>query len=181
MDLITAPFTGMDLGLSLTTVMVRQLPSHYTQLDLFDQLIERGFKGTFDFLYLPYDKKKAVHKGYGFVNFIHPMYAIMFRMAFHGCFLSPYMRMKNRATFVELAEIQGYEANLQHLAKALKADTHPAFRPLFFRRLGDTPMTSAETTPRLHSEPMSLNFDKCSDDLCSESFVEEVPSMKFWL
>lgn len=27
MDLITAPFTGMDLGLSLTTVMVRQLPS----------------------------------------------------------------------------------------------------------------------------------------------------------
>lgn len=38
--------------------------------------------------------------------------------------------MKNRATFVELAEIQGYEANLQHLAKALKADTHPAFRPL---------------------------------------------------
>lgn len=22
---------------------------------------------------------------------------------------------------------------------------------------------------------------RCSDDLCSESFVEEVPSMKFWL
>ena len=34
----------------------------YTQLDLFGELMKRGFKATFDFLYLPLDAKKGVHK-----------------------------------------------------------------------------------------------------------------------
>ena len=57
--------------------------------------------GLFDFLYLPYDLTKHLHKGYGalackddasscegFVNFIHPVYALQFRDAMSGQFLS---------------------------------------------------------------------------------------------
>jgi hypothetical protein len=53
-----------------TTVMLRNMPNNYTR-DMFLQLVDSmGFKGKYDFAYLPVDFKSQAGLGYGFVNFM---------------------------------------------------------------------------------------------------------------
>eukprot|EP00913_Durusdinium_trenchii_P031801 g29785.t1 len=100
----------------VVTVMVRQLPRQYTQRMLLQEVVRRGFEGLFDFLYLPYDFKKGINVGYGFVNFTEPEYALQFRDSLDGQYLDKYMRMKGKAVRVHPAQVQGYEANYRHFA-----------------------------------------------------------------
>lgn len=117
----------------VVTVMVRQLPRQYTQRMLLQEVIRRGFEGLFDFLYLPYDFKKGINVGYGFVNFTEPEYALQFRDSLDGQFLDKYMRMKGKAVRVHPAQVQGYEANYRHFAHTKTGQKQdPAFSPLFF-------------------------------------------------
>lgn len=117
----------------MVTVMVRQLPRQYTQRMLLQEVIRRGFEGLFDFLYLPYDFKKGINVGYGFVNFTEPEYALQFRDSLDGQFLDKYMRMKGKAVRVHPAQVQGYEANYRHFAHTKTGQKQdPAFSPLFF-------------------------------------------------
>jgi len=53
-----------------TTVMLRNLPVGYTRAALLELLQDEGFKGSFDFVYLPMDFASKVCLGYAFVNFI---------------------------------------------------------------------------------------------------------------
>lgn len=117
----------------VVTVMVRQLPRQYTQRMLLQEVVRRGFEGLFDFLYLPYDFKKGINVGYGFVNFTEPEYALQFRDSLDGQFLDKYMRMKGKAVRVHPAQVQGYEANYRHFAHTKTGQKQdPAFSPLFF-------------------------------------------------
>ncbi|CAK9051660.1 unnamed protein product [Durusdinium trenchii] len=117
----------------VVTVMVRQLPRQYTQRMLLQEVVRRGFEGLFDFLYLPYDFKKGINVGYGFVNFTEPEYALQFRDSLDGQYLDKYMRMKGKAVRVHPAQVQGYEANYRHFAHTKTGQKQdPAFSPLFF-------------------------------------------------
>ena len=58
-----------------TTVMVRNIPSVYMQRDLINELDARGWKGTYDFFYLPFDLNKKQNMGYCFMNFKDPSLA----------------------------------------------------------------------------------------------------------
>jgi hypothetical protein len=51
-----------------TTVMLRNVPNRYNQQMLLTLLDEQGFKGIYDFVYLPMDFRNAVNLGYAFVN-----------------------------------------------------------------------------------------------------------------
>ncbi|CAJ1433713.1 unnamed protein product, partial [Effrenium voratum] len=126
----TDPWAWED---GVVTVMVRQLPRQYTQRMLLQEVVRRGFEGLFDFLYLPYDFKKGINVGYGFINFTEPEYALQFRDSLDGQYLDKYMRMKGKAVRVHPAQVQGYEANYRHFAHTKTGQKQdPAFSPLFF-------------------------------------------------
>lgn len=40
-----------------TTLMIRNIPNYYSQKELADEIDSLGFKGTYNFLYLPMDRK----------------------------------------------------------------------------------------------------------------------------
>merc|ERR1712048_836553 len=59
-----------------TTLMIRNIPSRYSQQDLLMDLRDLGLAGTFDFLYIPMDTSTMASVGYGFVNFKDPAWAV---------------------------------------------------------------------------------------------------------
>jgi len=70
----------------LTTVMLRNLPNSMTREMLMDLLDENGFKGRYDFLYLPLAlvRKRHTSLGYAFLNLLSTELANDLYEAFHG-------------------------------------------------------------------------------------------------
>lgn len=97
-----------------TTLMIRNIPNHYTQRQLINELDDLGFKGTFDFLYIPLDKGTMSNVGYAFVNFVEPEWAERCMTAFQ----SYRFKRHRKIAAVSIAHIQGLEANLAHYENA---------------------------------------------------------------
>lgn len=97
-----------------TTLMVRNIPNHYTQRQLISELDDLGFRGTFDFLYIPLDKGTMSNVGYAFVNFVEPIWAERCMAAFQ----SYRFKRHRKIAAVSVAHIQGLEANLAHYENA---------------------------------------------------------------
>ena len=49
--------------------MIRNIPNKYNK-ELMRETIDRNFKDTYDFFYLPIDFKNNCNVGYAFINFI---------------------------------------------------------------------------------------------------------------
>lgn len=97
-----------------TTLMIRNIPNHYTQRQLIGELEDLGFAGTFDFLYIPLDKGTMSNVGYAFVNFVESTWAIKCMESFQGY----RFRRHRKIAAVSVAHIQGLEANLAHYEHA---------------------------------------------------------------
>jgi len=97
-----------------TTLMIRNIPNHYTQRQLINELDDLGFKGTFDFLYIPLDKGTMSNVGYAFVNFVEPEWAERCMAAFQNY----RFKRHRKIAAVSVAHIQGLEANLAHYENA---------------------------------------------------------------
>jgi len=67
-----------------TTVMMKNIPNKYTQDSVMDLIHRRGFKSSYDFLYLPIDFRSKSNMGYAFINFCTPEDAQRFAAAFTG-------------------------------------------------------------------------------------------------
>eukprot|EP00429_Kryptoperidinium_foliaceum_P100883 CAMPEP_0176243908 /NCGR_PEP_ID=MMETSP0121_2-20121125/31162_1 /TAXON_ID=160619 /ORGANISM="Kryptoperidinium foliaceum, Strain CCMP 1326" /LENGTH=248 /DNA_ID=CAMNT_0017583507 /DNA_START=37 /DNA_END=783 /DNA_ORIENTATION=- len=103
---------GTSGGLPITSLMVRNIPAHYTQ----DRLVQEWpVDGTYDFLYLPRDQRRVANMGYAFVNFRSKALALEFRATWQGRCL-PGAPSQARLSIIA-AEIQGLEANLRQLKK----------------------------------------------------------------
>mmetsp|Transcript_56206 Transcript_56206/g.100147 ORF Transcript_56206/g.100147 Transcript_56206/m.100147 type:complete len:515 (-) Transcript_56206:159-1703(-) len=119
----------------VVTVMIRQIPRQYSQLMLLKEVNRHGFEGQYDFFYLPFDLKKGINVGYGFVSFVHPHYALAFREAFEGVHLemSKQSSGKCKPLHVHPASVQGYDANYKHFMSTKTGQKQdPQFSPLFF-------------------------------------------------
>jgi hypothetical protein len=57
----------------VTTLMIRNLPSRLTTEALMEHFDAIGYRGSYDYIYMPQDKKTTSNKGYVFVNFIYKM------------------------------------------------------------------------------------------------------------
>eukprot|EP00929_Paragymnodinium_shiwhaense_P055112 TRINITY_DN27644_c0_g1_i1.p1 TRINITY_DN27644_c0_g1~~TRINITY_DN27644_c0_g1_i1.p1 ORF type:complete len:427 (-),score=89.84 TRINITY_DN27644_c0_g1_i1:235-1449(-) len=115
---------------SVTTVMVRNLSSEYTQRSLLDDIYAAGFKGCFDFLYLPIDRKTMQSKGYAFINFNEPNFATHFKATFEDRDLQYPLSKK---PIVKPATVQGLQANKAYFSSLRVSHGHPDSRPLFLR------------------------------------------------
>mmetsp|Transcript_76385 Transcript_76385/g.210955 ORF Transcript_76385/g.210955 Transcript_76385/m.210955 type:complete len:478 (-) Transcript_76385:160-1593(-) len=98
----------------ITTLMLRNIPSKYTQDMLLEELIDcMGSSDSFDFFYLPWDQQNDCNIGYAFVNFRSASAAercsrIFTNFSFRR-FDSP------KVCRVYPAHIQGLENNVLHL------------------------------------------------------------------
>lgn len=57
-------------------------------------MLQRGFQGTFDLLYLPIDFGTKKNRGFGFVNFFSCQHAVSFRDVFNGTQFTRYVTQK---------------------------------------------------------------------------------------
>lgn len=75
--------TGSEI-VEQTTIMLRKLPLTYTRKLLLDLLDSEGFKGRYDFVYLPSNFETSLGFGYAFVNFSSEDDAEFARQHFEG-------------------------------------------------------------------------------------------------
>jgi RNA recognition motif-containing protein len=97
-----------------TTMMIRNIPNRYTQKDFIQEFDSLGFKGTYNFLHFPMDKKGSRSCGYAFVNFIDHHWAAQCVAVFHHYMLNKQKKDKGKGVEVCTARLQGLEANIAH-------------------------------------------------------------------
>lgn len=124
---VTTPFEWS----TIFTVMVRNIPNKYTQQMLLQEINDKGFLGTYDFIYLPIDPETNANKGYAFINFVDPCYAWVFKTTFEGCKMSCFN--SNKHVSVAPATLQGFDANFAHYSGTHVNRGDPSTRPLFLR------------------------------------------------
>merc|ERR1739848_292206 len=66
-----------------TTVIVKKMPKAFTRDMLMSLLDKHGFKGKYDFLYLPVEFERKVSTGCAFINFVDTAVAESFKQRFH--------------------------------------------------------------------------------------------------
>jgi RNA recognition motif-containing protein len=93
-----------------TTVMVRNIPTKYTQQWFVEEVQSIG--SSCDFVHMPIAKKFPINLGYAFVNFVTPEEARQFIATFRGHQFSKSPNSSKRA-LVSYASLQGFEENLE--------------------------------------------------------------------
>merc|ERR1740116_211179 len=95
-----------------TTVMLRNLPNHYTRAMLTDLLETEGFGDIYDFLYLPIDFRTQAALGYAFVNLLDSDIVQRFWSYFDG--FTNWALPSKKSSFVSWCEPhQGLQAHIE--------------------------------------------------------------------
>eukprot|EP00826_Nyctotherus_ovalis_P004206 TRINITY_DN1088_c0_g1_i7.p1 TRINITY_DN1088_c0_g1~~TRINITY_DN1088_c0_g1_i7.p1 ORF type:complete len:409 (-),score=110.09 TRINITY_DN1088_c0_g1_i7:292-1518(-) len=94
-----------------TTLMIRNIPNKYTQKMILQKIDEKHIM-EYDFFYLPIDPKNNCNVGYGFINFVSPLYIPGFYAEMNAARWEKFNSEKVcRLTY---ARIQGLRALLEH-------------------------------------------------------------------
>lgn len=123
-----------------STLMLRNIPNKYTRSMLLE-VLNKHFKGAFDFLYLPIDFSNRCNVGYAFINFRNSVFVQKFREMFHNVQAKQCLPGFNsqKVCEVSVARVQTLESNLDHFrqnATRLLSE-HPDWQPLLFDMNGD--------------------------------------------
>merc|ERR1719183_682376 len=114
------------------SVMVRNIPNRYSQQMLRTEIDKAGFKGKYNFFYMPIDFGQRANLGYAFIDFQDVETAAQFIATFEGEKLRKFKSRKILS--ISPAVYQGLPANLNHFAKAaLQRITNPRFQPKVFQ------------------------------------------------
>jgi len=114
-----------------TTMMLRNVPSKYSQNSLLQEIDSLDFAGTYDFFYLPMDLHNRCNVGYGFINFVLAEDAERFRRVFSD---HHFLQMKRKAGSVCVAHVQGLAENLKHFEdRAITKVTNDQYRPVILK------------------------------------------------
>eukprot|EP00450_Noctiluca_scintillans_P032137 CAMPEP_0194550332 /NCGR_PEP_ID=MMETSP0253-20130528/95654_1 /TAXON_ID=2966 /ORGANISM="Noctiluca scintillans" /LENGTH=887 /DNA_ID=CAMNT_0039397771 /DNA_START=61 /DNA_END=2725 /DNA_ORIENTATION=- len=105
-----------------TTVMLRNVPHRCTRNMLVERLND-GFRGAFDFVYMPMDFHKHCNMGYATINFKSPVTCKRFRKTFNGLQNSVGLSARNNAKVFEVTytRVQGLEENVTAYSVGLSA------------------------------------------------------------
>ncbi|KAF4724569.1 hypothetical protein FOZ63_007808, partial [Perkinsus olseni] len=129
-DLTNQALANSDSVAYPTTLMLRNIPNRYTQGEVLAEIDgDLGFKGTYDFFYMPTDVQNKCNVGYGFINFRTATDCTLFQDAFEKYHFRKFNSKKIGKTC--FGHIQGLEANISHFKKA-HVGNWDADRPLVF-------------------------------------------------
>lgn len=138
---------GTDTGPAKTTLMIRNIPSRYTQRELVKELESLGFVSAFDFLYMPMDRSTMSNVGYAFVNFTSEYWAGICLQVIANYNFKRHQRTPGKAAAVSVAHIQGLEANLRHYDRmTMNSARLKKRRPIVSSNLGWSAMTSGTSS-----------------------------------
>ena len=112
-----------ELPHGVTTVMLRNIPNRYTVEELIAEFFFEGFKGSFDFLYLPVAFTTKRNRGFAFINFVSSACAKSFKHVFHNLRLSRYATHKR--VLVSPAVRQGLRENVSHYVEEMTHIANP--------------------------------------------------------
>lgn len=111
----------------ITTIMIRNVPNRYDRVMLMMEIDELGFRGTYDFLYLPIDSSTMWNVGYAFVNFDDPQYAQLCMHTMQGYVFAGACGGRPRVAHVSVAHVQGLKRNLAHCVSTSLLSAAPAW------------------------------------------------------
>ena len=99
---------GKDLR---TSIMIKNIPNKYSQ-QLLLEVIDKDYKGLYDFFYLPIDFKNKCNVGYAFLNFLRPESVVRFYEQYNDAKWG--MFNSTKVCEVTYGRIQGRSALIQH-------------------------------------------------------------------
>eukprot|EP00929_Paragymnodinium_shiwhaense_P004311 TRINITY_DN105161_c0_g1_i1.p1 TRINITY_DN105161_c0_g1~~TRINITY_DN105161_c0_g1_i1.p1 ORF type:complete len:245 (+),score=19.90 TRINITY_DN105161_c0_g1_i1:59-736(+) len=111
-----------------TSVMVRNLPSRATALDIRRMMDDLGFRGEYDFFHLPCrlsssgSKRSYLNQGYGFVNFKSTLSCKLFMEMLASERIT--LRASTKTLSASYAHVQGLSALIQ-CTKKFKGPSEP--------------------------------------------------------
>lgn len=109
-----------------TTLMIRNVPSRFTQQTMLSHISERFSLDAIDFFYLPVDFRTGKSLGYCFVNFVSGSALEAFLEAFQGLKLSA---TSAKTLSIDRAKVQGLDRN----CNLFKTSSVMVVAPLEFR------------------------------------------------
>lgn len=142
-----------------TMQYLRNVPDSMTPDELVAVLEEKGFKGTFNFLYLPVGDGEQGNRGFAFINFLKPESATAFSEAFHGkapseCLNSPAVGAK--ACEVLQARLVNVDKSLTRWrtnTRGVKGEKKKAWAPMLYDEEGKATLFPAgPAAPALQAE-----------------------------
>lgn len=111
----------------LTTVMIRNIPRDLSQQDFLQELDSAGFRGLYDFCYLPRTFTTGENQGFAFVNFISVKSASLLTGAWHR---QVRFRTDAQPLSITAAKVQGLEANKRKWCDPRRRRVrNPLYRP----------------------------------------------------
>lgn len=143
-----------------TTLMVKNIPNKYDQ-EMLLETVNKKFKGTYDFFYLPIDFKNKCNVGYAFINFIEPTSVAKFFEDFNQKRWEKFNSEK--VCSIAYARIQGKIAFIDHFRNSSLMCEDPSCRPLIFYSSGSK-MGTLELFPPANISPSKARYVSNTDD-----------------
>jgi hypothetical protein len=140
-----------DVVSGCTTLMIKEVPLSYTQRNLMREINLSGFRGKYDFLYLPTDMRKHTNRGFAFINMVSEESAKEFYRKFHNKSLRLFGAEK--PILILPADLQGFEENaLQYALVGAPQGRRGQTKPIFLRPL--PPYIAAKLDKSTHANPL---------------------------
>jgi len=118
---------------SVTTIAIRNLPFNVTREELLQAVDASGFRGLYDFVYLPHKFKQHRNLGFAFINFVNVEVAQHFSAMWHKSkhFMTKGSSKGIKPLNVTEADVQGHTANTQKARGAkMTRVKNTCFQPL---------------------------------------------------
>lgn len=176
-----SPYSENDQK-AVTTLMIRNIPNRYSRKMVMDELDLLGFRGHYDFIYVPMDKFTHWNVGYAFVNFVEPKYASRCMVVLTNYQFRRFKRASGKVAQVAPAHIQGLDNNLKYYRDtAVGNATFHSARPLFVRPRPDSGDRNQATLQWVEADSQLEDLDQVKQESGKCTYESGHPkSPKVW-